>query len=251
MAAWRQVSWRRVAIALVIVFSAMYLIGKAVEREEPWIEARRICRDTPGINLIPAAPPNTRLAQLTGDRPEFFGISIQTPWRGMGTSRLESNVVTIPFPDSHAAILLFKPESGQFERAMWDRVMLDRGSAAKSTSFGLMKAEMEVTPDALKWWRSRSRNEAASFLLELKALKLGNARAIYTVGFGELRGFQEGDPQFAPYRVRLDLYDANDLHYEILISQTKGSSPAISQAEINAMIASIQRVSSDSTQQAP
>jgi hypothetical protein len=241
MAKWWGVSWKRVVVVLVIVFAIVWLIGRATERMEPWIESRRILRDTPGVNAVPIAQPDTTIAQLSGGRVEFFGISMQTPWGGVINANLAPGMAVIPFPEHCATIFLYEHTKDEFERAMFDRAASNRGAGINSTSFGLMSAEMNVTPEELKWWYSRDRNEAASFLLEMKAMKLGGARVIYSIQIGNYRGFQEGDPQRAPYSVRLDLYDASDQHYEIVISSPGGGQAVITQAEVNAMIASIRR----------
>lgn len=238
---WWHLSWKRVAIGLAVVFCGLWIIGRALERMEPWIEARRIAHNYPGVSALPVAMPDVRLAKLVGDRVEYFGISLRVPWRGLGISRMDSNLVIIPFPEQNAAVTIFRPGTDEFERSMWADVC-GHVKTEGLTSLGLMTQEMRATPNAVKWWRGHCENEAASFLLESKALKLNGANTVYTLVSGELRGFQEGNPGVSPFRVRLDLYDAKDRHYEIGISATKGRRPVISQSEINAMIASIRQV---------
>lgn len=238
-----RVGWKWIVVlTLILVFATAWVVEDTMERLQPWVEARRILRDSPGVQAVPVPLSNTTIAKLTGNQIFFFGITLQTPWDGMGTASLESNDVTIPFPNHHVFLRVFEPSAEEFEQRMWKGILSDQGKKAKPTNLGLMSAEMNVLPSDLKWWRSQSQNEAASFLLESKAMALGDARGIYSIREGGLRGFQEGDPGVAPYTVRLDLYDARDLHYLIVISATSGNQPVVSQAEINAMVASIRQV---------
>jgi hypothetical protein len=82
---WWRVSWRRVGIALLVVFAALWLaawIGEAVVRQtEPWQIARDLGRDDPRLSLLPIVLPDTRLATVDGLRIERFGYSFQVPWK--------------------------------------------------------------------------------------------------------------------------------------------------------------------------
>jgi hypothetical protein len=71
---------------------------------------------------------------------------------------------------------------------------------------------------------------------------LGNLRDIYTISANGLRGFQEGNPSVKPCRVRLDLFDSADRHYGLIIGTQNDRGPALSQAEVNAIVASLQPV---------
>ena len=45
-----------------------------------------------------------------------------------------------------------------------------------------------------------------------------------------------------PYRVRLDLFDSADRRYGLIIGTQNDRGPALSQAEVNAIVASLQSV---------
>jgi hypothetical protein len=167
---------------------------------------------------------------------------MQTPWTWTQTvhSTLTPGMAMSAFPDHHLVIALSEPNMGDdFEDKMLRNISGKQGPEVKLTRLDLMAAEMATTPTDLKWWRSRIRNEAASFLLEMKALKLGRAKVIYRIDGGNLRGFQEGDPQIAPYSVHLDIFDASDRHYQVGFEPAPGSRPDITQAQINSMAASL------------
>ena len=56
------------------------------------------------------------------------------------------------------------------------------------------------------------------------------------------RGFQRGNPSLVPHQVKLELFDTADRHYRIWITSNR-EGPAITQPEINAIIASIRPTS--------
>jgi len=73
-------------------------------------------------------------------------------------------------------------------------------------------------------------------------MELGDDGAVYAVNFGQVRGFQEGNPAVPPYRVHLDLFDAADHHYEIQIAVQNDSRSVLTQAQVNAMVASLRPI---------
>ena len=74
------VSWKRVLGALAIAFAILWLAGRGLERMEPWIEGRQMQCDNPALSAVPISLPDPKLARLTGDEIQFFGVSMQTPW---------------------------------------------------------------------------------------------------------------------------------------------------------------------------
>ena len=102
-----------------------------------------------------------------------------------------------------------------------------------------MAAEMSATPRDIKWWRTRDQNKANGFLLEMKSFIFSDAKSVYAIDSGPMRGFQIGDPAVPPYRVRVDLFDSTDQHFEMVIAGENKGRPSFSQAEVNAIVASL------------
>jgi hypothetical protein len=196
-------------------------------------------RDNPALAKLPVPLPDQSLATLSESPILLFGLTVHTAWGRFGEIQSTPGVARIPFLDRNVEMLLYAPHQENFEKAMWDSA---RAGPTKThlSSLELMAAELATTPDQVKWWGSPIQNEAKSFLLAMKSLKMGDTRSIYFVNFGGWRGFQEGNPALLPYRVRLDLFDSEDRDYEIIISPKSGVGPSFSQAEVNAMVASLQ-----------
>lgn len=241
MQKWWHVSPTRVVIALIAVIALIWMIGRAMQWLAPWTEARSMLRDNPTLARFPAPLADRSLSTVSGTPIVLFGLMVPTPWGAFGTIRSAPGLAIIPFPERHVEMLLYETHADSFEKAMWDdeahisHARMD----TRISGYRLMAAEMATRPDQVKGWRGRTRNEADSFLLEMKDLKLGGLRTIYTVDVGSLRGFQEGDPNVRPYRVRIDLFDSADRHYEIQIASENGGKSSFSQAEVNAVLLSL------------
>ena len=80
-----------------------------------------------------------------------------------------------------------------------------------------------------------------------KGMGLGDSTAIHPIESSRVRGFQFGDPDAAPYKVLLELFDTADRHYELVISGKDKNHPVITQAQINALVGSFRAISVEIT----
>jgi hypothetical protein len=124
------------------------------------------------------------------------------------------------------------------------------GSQALQSNYELMAAEVQALP-AVKWWAGRSKNVRSLILLTDKSLDLHDATAIHEIHSSVVRGFQFGDPNVLPSRVKLELFDEADRHYRIWITGKDKSTPCIAQAQINGLVASFRGSSSGPVDSAP
>lgn len=110
------------------------------------------------------------------------------------------------------------------------------------SGYDWMASELAATPDQIRWW-NRTNNVRLTVLLGMKSIEMtGNCTAIYKAENSELHGFQLGDPAIAPHRVTLDLFDVNNRRYELVASSRNADHPVVTQADINAIVASIRPV---------
>lgn len=123
------------------------------------------------------------------------------------------------------------------------------GEELVRSKFSLMQAAMLATPEQAKWWRFRTlANQRVGRLLitkfsaisQLASLHSLTIRPIYRVSSGKVRGFQVGNPDVAPYEAHVDLFDAADRHFALDVTGSDGHGQVLTQAEINAIFASIQ-----------
>jgi len=240
-----RISWRRIGRMLLTVFAMIILIGASAlgvaYQLDPWWAAGRMHALEPRLDLFPAVLPDSKVASLPGQRVKDFGVSIQLPWAHPdevkflhGALLASGNGGTILFEDP-----LSDPWTAHTIREIAKSIpalsLDDRHSTCS-----LQRLAATVTTDQVKWWKIPSRNARTSQLLIVKMLtepmSEGNLYAVNVKGFC---GFQRGDPQIAPYRAQIELFDSADRHYRMRI-MGHGNSPVFKQAELNALIASIE-----------
>ena len=108
--------------------------------------------------------------------------------------------------------------------------------------YGNPETAIAVAPANSNWWATFTQSSRRTVLLKLKLIEMHDAKAIYQINANELHGFQFGNPAVAPYEVWLVLFDRNDRRYEISLHRKENNAPFVSQAEVNAIVASIRPV---------
>jgi hypothetical protein len=245
---WWRVSWKRVGIALLVVFAVLWLvawIGDAVVRQmAPWQTARDLGRDDPHLSLLPIALPDTRLATLDGLRIERFGFSFQVPWKVIDRQKDLKGLSVLAFKGGGSVMIMDPSLSLDTLKLVRSDAGLAQivGQETLRSNYALTAAGMVATPGQVKWWRTAHGNARNMFLLSMKMTALHGLGPIYSLHSGELRGYQEGDPSVSPYSVRLNLFDGAGHHYEITIADADGTRTALSQAELNAVVTSFKPI---------
>jgi hypothetical protein len=249
-----EVKWWRVGLALVILFAALFATGFIWERFADWQQIDAFCRKNPNLAYLPVPLPDKRVANLDGARLELIGLSIQVPWKDIrrqwdfktarGVSFNEGP--TLMIPDLSRAVNMEKAiESHTKNKQETDAARHLVGSPSLNCCYGLMASELSVTPSELKWWNAWHTRHRTLVRLEWKSMDIMKANAIYEISVGEMRGFQMGNPAVAPYEVTPELFDRDDRRHEITISRYRADRPFITQAEVNAIVASIRTVPAD------
>jgi hypothetical protein len=233
-------------ITLAVIFGGLWLLEGAFElvsfQLTPWRMARGLDRYDPQASQIPVALPDQSLAALGEARIEVFGLSIDTPWEKIVSQKTLSSFSFWNFRDgAHISIIKDADWGGLASRERKDaRAVRVLGEDALRSEFALMTAAMYATPDQVKWWKFPPQNLRAMSLIEEKGHYCNKYGRIYAISFGRMRGFQEGDPDEAPYKVALNLFGPDDHHYEIEITGAQGKPLPLTQAQLNSMVASIQ-----------
>jgi hypothetical protein len=235
-------------VVSAVGFGVIYLIS-------PWLSARRMGEYDPRLKLVPVSLPSNADAPLSYSSVEHFGFKFLLP---SGAFRDGAETADMTMMWFHDGGLEFHNPSDQEDWSLLKIIQDDEnaekllGKEILHSKFLLLQAAMSTTPEQVKWWRFRSsRNERAHLLLLVKSLALIGAVSshpftispIYTVTAGNIRGFQFGNPNAAPYEVHLDLFDKTDRHLRFDISGLGRHGPLLTQRELNVMVASIQSVS--------
>jgi hypothetical protein len=245
LAKWSQVSWKRVGLALLITLVVLPLLVDLGYRQlAPWLLVRSLVKTDGAIESVPSPLPDNNLTTLPGDRVERFGFSFQLPWKQIDRERTFEELA---FLSAENGTIIVREPSSRSDRAASLRLMANAIPAirrdAPPSNYDLMREVMQVKPGQVKWWKTPGQNMKALSLLSMKStLQIENYGALYDVNFGNVRGIQQGSPSIAPYQVILDLFDDAVRHYEIEIVRYQGR-PDVTQAQINAIVASIRPAS--------
>jgi len=254
---WWRVSWQRVAFGLLAVFSALLAImvglltlTPIVSHVETWHDARKFCRDEPVVAILPQPLKDTALADLNnGMTITHFDYSVQVPWTKTKIVRDFKTLVTMSF-DNGTSLVMSGPAGNpdplgtatRNEAAQRQLLRHFWGDEAISSHYDFVKAEMSAQPRDVSIFHSRSANARANTLMLFKRFTVPEgSTVIYSVGSGQLRGFQFGNPKKAPTSVELLLFDQHDHSLKLSFRGPNGSTqPVLSQEQINAIVASIQ-----------
>jgi hypothetical protein len=228
----------------LLLFDASLLVQYQLS---PWSTARDLAASYPYLDRIPIVPPDKSVAILQGERIERFGFSMHLPWKDIYRDTTLQDVALISSNNGGAIEIhpaSARHDSGATMRLMADEVAALRDNQSLRTNYALTVAAMGAKPAQVKWWKTRGQNAKDVNLLLMKLLVESDCQGpLYAIQFGEMRGFQPGNPSAAPYCAKLDLFDGADRLYEIRIDEYPERAPVITQAEINAMVASVRPIS--------
>jgi hypothetical protein len=247
LAKWWHVSWKRVSKALLVIFlTPLLLVGVKIlvhRHLEPWRTARSFAATNPDLDRVPGAVSITTVANLSGERIERFGFSVQLPWRDIYRDRILHDVAFIS--SQRGGLLTISDPSTPLDQVATMRIMANDVPALRNKSnYELTVAAMNAKSEQVKWWKTPGQNARDFNLLLIKELFETDCQdPIYAIHFGDMRGFQQGNPSNAPYCAKLMLFDPADRHYEFTFGEYPESIPIVTQAEINAMVASLRPVS--------
>jgi hypothetical protein len=250
---WWHVRWgrfgrgfKKIGLWMAILLASGLILIVAVSYVEgfigPWLAMRNLSRE-PSAWVVPKPLSDQSVAQLSGTRIEAYGYSIQTPWNDPAIFEgLRDSITDVSFRKDNVAMLLFNPAD------KWDPWAIIKSSPeagpivskqALRSNYDLMNAELTATPDQAKWWKMPRENTGILMLVVAKTTHLYEWGNVWRVVGAGVRGFQLGDPAKPPYRVQLHLYDEADRHIRIDIGALGPEGYPLTQAELNAMVASI------------
>jgi hypothetical protein len=242
----KRVSWKRIGLCLAIIFAALWLLLPLGMHVSVWYLARKEARD-PRVSITPQRLSNTGLADLKdGEDVSAFGYAFELPWKVLKRSDARtgtlsmltlvngSQVIINPIKNAGLGPELIAnstPSQAATLRSMYRPTAL-------ASRYGWLEAELNSTPADVSFWRSRASNAGAIAFLMSKKGVIGNAKVIYSIAAGGMRGFQIGDPEQPAPPVWLRLFDAKDQEFWILLRRAPNG-VGFTQEQINAMVASI------------
>jgi len=237
----RAISWKRIATALATVFGLVFLLVTWIG---PFYEAR-LMEETES-EVLPKPLPDTADASDATVRVKRLGVSFGVPWDETDTSKMKESKSGILILTNGLMISVSRPPGvldavKSLEGSHGAALRFELGDQALSSNFALISAAVSTRVSDAKWWHTPIYNRKIAFLLSLKMWRFGlsegcNQVPIFGFSKGRVRGFQVGDP-LKERVVRLILFEETGRECRIDLLKFDGD---VSQAQINALIASLQ-----------
>lgn len=230
-----------VAIAFALIYS--WRFGPATS----WIlQAKDAAKKNPLLATIPIQLADRSASAAPGTTFTEFGFQFEVPWIAKEKSR--SNYAAIIYvPDGAAALMFFNPAEdqglvkelrqrlkGQGKDPVAANLFLDANS-----DYDLERSMWYATPKQLSVFFPRKKEIlAATRLMTKDALGAQAKTGFYAFTFGQLRGFQLGDPALV-HGIRIDAFDDQDRKFVFSIGTKSDSNVYLKQADINRVLQSL------------
>ncbi len=246
--------WKRPVGLLLALFCVGWLIYLGAIRVVIWRFAGEANQTHGTLDVVPTPLSDTSVAVLEGARVEKFGVSFESPWKDITRETNTEDIFDAAFREGPFLMLHDPRRAFDGIKILQGNTYRERqkamdlfGPEALRSNYDLMATAAETKPTEVKRWDSFRHYTRINLLLMEKMMFLGPAKAIHPIHSETMRGFQLGDPDAAPYLVKLELFDAKDKKYEFILMGHGRQDPVASQAQINALIASIVPLASGSS----
>ena len=203
----------------------------------------------PRLSVVPI-PLSDKSVSLEKGMPEnFFGYQFEVPWQG-GEQRQRESIAFVFSPSSQEAVSFFDPTGDRgFIRMMKETPGLRvaylnpvYGRENVQSDYEFARAALNTSPSQLSLFLPWSKEVYAANLLRMKEVfLLGPQPGLYSFEFGQLRGFQHGDP-VRDKNVEVEAYDSADRKIKLIFSSKFGPNGAMTQQDINRVLQTLRPV---------
>lgn len=248
--------WARILIGLGVGLSIIgtyaYFFGVQTVFAVMW---RYKARHIPQATVVPLPLRDLSVSNAPHNRLSYCGYEFELPWDDVDEKKSKTttgaaHIQLTVFRSGNAFwFSCFPPKDflNEFiKTTKLDPIAVDHvyGQEATRSDYTFHQAMFAMTPAKITPLMPRREAVRDSTLLLLKAIIISDVESgLFSVRVGGREGFQYGDPSKAPPRVRDDLF-TNDGGIELIFFlNSKGSAASISQAEINRVLQSVQKVS--------
>jgi hypothetical protein len=223
--------------------------------------ARYEYRRIPAAENIPVALSDLSVSSVPHKTVAYFGYEFELPWDDVDEQKsrtAETVHVHITAFHSGNAFWFSTFPARDFVKNIVGKTKLTPeqfrqiyGNEAFESDLGFMRTMLQITPRGMSPFMPKRQAAASSTLLLIKAISVPEAESgIFLIRTADFQGFQLGNPQSRPSRVREDLY-AGDGGIEVIFFQGRGTSPSVSQGDINRILQSVRKTSSPSVASNP
>jgi hypothetical protein len=210
-------------------------------------------RKLPDTAKTPIALTDLSISTVPHKKVTYFGYEFELPWDDVDESKDKTTgqIHVGAFRSGNAFwFSTFAPKSLVNEVMETSKLSPQDfrqlyGDAAFESDYGFNKIMLQMTPSKITPFVSRRQAVTGQILLLIKGISIPTAGSgIFSIQTPEFQGFQFESPQKSrPFKITDYLY-SNEGGVDVMFFQKAGgSAPSISQAEINRVIHSIHKVS--------
>jgi hypothetical protein len=224
-----------VVIALSVVAAWMY--GMQVRN---WYRATTMRKAMPAVSLVPRPLPESAAASDKGMTLTAFGYQFEVPWPVLERHEETAGLAIYRFSGG-IAVRLLNPDQPHGILDLMKRAAARSNSAATNflgatSSFELIDAELQATPEQIRPFMKKSDSARESLLLNMKWLDMESIpTAIYSFSMKNVRGFQLGDPAGNRF-VEVKSFDSSDRELNFFFTVDRRSNVRLQQGEINRVL---------------
>jgi hypothetical protein len=199
------------------------------------------------------------IASIAGSSMQAYGCSVSVPWKALNLPPRSNETVDaddVPPADymrysvsDKFVLRFFNPQFLGDNRGYLapgehsiSRTFLRDLAPVLASQYEFQRATLYAQPGEARLFAPASYNRRLFALLQNRSELVWNhqaSRPVYELFAGENRGFQLGDPAKTPLRIDLDLYTPQDHRVSLQLSSHSATPAALTQAEINAIVASL------------
>jgi hypothetical protein len=203
-----------------LIFVYLYVFGRPTMFI--W-SARQEAAHDPKLALVPTPLPDTSVSTTPGTTVTFFGYQFEVPWQGpVAVKNPGNDYLAVAYSDSIGKPLMFFNPANDRGMKITRQELKAKGQDPSSadvflnahSDYDVERSVLYATPAQLSLvFPSRKDVWVAAFLTIKQSRALGADTGLYSLEFGQLRGFQMGDPSRAR-NVRVEVFDRDDREFE-------------------------------------
>jgi hypothetical protein len=228
------------AVAIALGLSYALIFGKPTDIV--WTMKKEAAKNS-RLSVVPIPLSNTSISQEKGTTENFFGYQFEVPWQE-GEKKQRDSIAVLFSHSGQEAVMFFDPggERG-FIRMLKETPGLQvgylnpvYGRENVQSDYEFVRAALNTTPSQLSLFLPWSKEVYAANLLRMKEVFLLEQQdGLYSFEFGQLRGFQQGDP-VRDKNVVVEAYDAGDRKFKFIFSSKSGPNGGMTQPDVNRVL---------------
>jgi hypothetical protein len=236
-------------LGISVVLSVVYLWFFGVATMFA-LEARYFGWKTPVVKRAPVELQDLSIAQAPGRKLTYFGYEFEVPWDiDEEKTKPAGYMQRIAFRSGNTLLFsraapkefvnLFVSMNPAGMRGLY-------GEDVLQSDYLLKQLLLEATPSKVGLLTSRREAVGQTMLLVIKGVVMprGGESGIYRIRTKNFQGFQFGDPRSRFTSLKVEIYDEDGGLGFIFTQRENGSVPPITQAEINRVVQSARKLTS-------